>query len=495
MSLFKNFKSSSIKKKIRTLMTAFVIGQVILMVFMVNFNFQVKNQMIAASQTKSELIKLKDFKANTVGLTLVAMDSIVDKDEGTISEERLKEASSIHENGVQNFNAVASILKAHTVENMQATALKADFEAIYQAIIVDLKAAVETRANAEEFARLDDLIDGNASLLIEKVEKIETISQANMDRIFTETKVKSDLLIIAIILQFLITIICLYVLRRFMDDQIINPLTTQIDSTLNNIQSASAELKAVADTLFSTSEKTENFSSHGASASHEASSNVQNVASASEELSISISEIRRQIQLSTEISKLAVKEAESATVVIQQLDVFATKIGEIVTTITAIAEKTNLLALNATIESARAGEMGKGFAVVASEVKNLASQTAQATDEISNQISEMQGLVKDAVSAIGNIKDTIVDIDTASSGVMTSISQQTAATGEISRGLNEASTGVQESSRLMESIANSVKETRNDAARVETAIQSLEDKMLAARKDVDLVIHGKDKAA
>lgn len=201
------------------------------------------------------------------------------------------------------------------------------------------------------------------------------------------------------------------------------------------------------------------------------------------------------MHLSNEVSQLAVKEAENATDVVSRLEKFTSKIGEIVTIITAIAEKTNLLALNATIESARAGEMGKGFAVVASEVKNLATQTSQATDEISGQIQEMQVLVKNAVAAIGNIKDTIADIDTASSNVMSSISQQTAATGDISRGLNEASTGVQESSRLMESIAESARDTRKEVDSVEGAITALETKMTDARRDVDKIINGVLKSA
>ena len=495
MSFKQAFNSFSIKKKIRSIIVVFLAAQILLTGFMVLNAYQVKTKMTEGAAIKQDLIEIKDLKADIVALTLVAMDSIVDKDEGAISEERLGEAASIKESGLKNFSSVNTVLSHQDVEGLKAAALKTDFETIYNAIIGDLKTAVESRAGAEEFARLDDLIDGNASILLEKLEKIENVTKENMDQIFKDTESKSTFLLIFICIQFIITWALLFALSRFMELQIIAPLTTQIDRTLGSIKIASNDLKKVAENLFTTSETTENHSSHGASASHQASSNVQNVASASEELSISISEIRRQIQLSTEVSKLAVKEAENATNVIQKLDVFAAKIGEIVTTITAIAEKTNLLALNATIESARAGEMGKGFAVVASEVKNLATQTSQATDEISNQITEMQVLVKNAVAAIGNIKDTIIDMDTASSSVMSSISQQTAATGEISRGLNEASTGVQESARLMESIAVSVKATRHDVTRVETAIQSLEERMLTARKDVDAVLYGADKAA
>jgi methyl-accepting chemotaxis protein len=495
MSFSNLFSSFSIKKKIRTIITLFLIVQIALTVFMVFNVLSVEKNMTKASIVKTQLIDLKNLKAGIVDLTLVAMDSIVDKEEGAISNERLQELNLIEQNVLKTFTTVQSILASNPVDSLKSDELKAEFSVLIASIRNDLKSAIEARAPAEEFARLDDLIDGNASALIEKIEKIESVITKKMESVFSETSNEGNLLLIYIAVQFFITWILLFALTRFINREIIDPLTVQIDNTLDSIKMASNDLRLVAETLFMAAEKTESHSSHGASASHQASSNVQNVASASEELSISIAEIRRQIQLSSEVSQLAVKEAENATAIISRLDAFSSRIGDIVTTITAIAEKTNLLALNATIESARAGEMGKGFAVVASEVKNLATQTSQATDEISSQIKQMQGLVKDAVAAIGNIKDTISDMDGSSSSVMNSISQQTTATGEISRGLNEASTGVQESSRLMDVIAQSVKNTRADISRVEESIKSLEDRMKTARNDVDSVLYGTDKVA
>src|SRR5690606_31516126 len=139
--------------------------------------------------------------------------------------------------------------------------------------------------------------------------------------------------------------------------------------------------------------------------------NIQMVASAAEELSASVKEISNQVSQSTDFARHAVAETSRATEEINGLVAAAQKIGDVVNLISDIASQTNLLALNATIEAARAGEAGKGFAVVASEVKNLASQTATATEEITAQVSGMQSATESAVNAINLIADVIKKID------------------------------------------------------------------------------------
>ena len=155
------------------------------------------------------------------------------------------------------------------------------------------------------------------------------------------------------------------------------------------------QLEAAAGTLTRTAETTQSLSSQVVGASEEASSNMQSVASATEELSASVDEIGRRVKESSQIADAAVRQAEQTDGRIGKLSRAAQEIGDVVKLITAIAEQTNLLALNATIEAARAGDAGRGFAVVASEVKSLASQTAKATDEISNHISGMQGATQE----------------------------------------------------------------------------------------------------
>ncbi len=176
---------------------------------------------------------------------------------------------------------------------------------------------------------------------------------------------------------------------------------------VETVSSASTELQSTAQAMESTADSTSQQATSVAAAAEEASTNVEAVAAAAEELSSSIGEISRQVSQSNEIASNAATEAERSNKQVQGLAEAAQKIGEVVELISDIAEQTNLLALNATIEAARAGDAGKGFAVVAAEVKNLANQTAKATEEISSQIGGIQAATKDAVQAIGGITTTI----------------------------------------------------------------------------------------
>jgi len=176
--------------------------------------------------------------------------------------------------------------------------------------------------------------------------------------------------------------------------QAIEALTRGFDQTvsgvLGSLASATSELQRTAESMSGTAEETNQQSTAAAAASEQASRNVQMVAAGAEELSASIAEIGQQVAQSNEIAGRAVKQADQTNDQVQGLAGAAQRIGEVVKLISDIAAQTNLLALNATIEAARAGEAGKGFAVVASEVKNLAMQTAKATEEISSQIGGMQ---------------------------------------------------------------------------------------------------------
>ncbi|WP_051609863.1 methyl-accepting chemotaxis protein [Terasakiella pusilla] len=202
-----------------------------------------------------------------------------------------------------------------------------------------------------------------------------------------------------------------------------------------------------------------------AEASERTTTNADAVAAATHELSKAISEIGEQVVLSTDIANQAVHKAEAANTKVNGLAEAAQRIGEVVNLITDIAEQTNLLALNATIEAARAGDAGKGFAVVASEVKNLANQTASATDEIARQISKIQGATGEAVEAIADISATIHQIDEISASIASSVEEQNATTSEIA-------SNVQNVSRDAQAVADRiVNMTRNAAQSHSTAIQ------------------------
>ena len=204
---------------------------------------------------------------------------------------------------------------------------------------------------------------------------------------------------------------------------------------------SSGEVADAARNLSATAEETSRQASAVSDAAEEAASNVQTVAASTEELTASVREITHQVVHSTEVADTAAGEASSTEANIRVLSEAAEKIGDVVNLIKDIAGQTNLLALNATIEAARAGEAGKGFAVVASEVKQLAAQTAKATDEIAMKIGEIQSATAETVGSISRIVSTIGTIREVTSAIASSVSQQGAATQEISGNTHRAAEG------------------------------------------------------
>ena len=214
-----------------------------------------------------------------------------------------------------------------------------------------------------------------------------------------------------------------------------------IGKIIQTVSTASSELESSAGRLTKTAEVTQTLSATVAAASEQSSANAQSAAAAAEEMASSVSEIGRQVQDSHRISQQAVSQVEQTNARIADLTQSASRIGEVVKMISAVAEQTNLLALNATIEAARAGEAGRGFAVVASEVKALAAQTAKATEEISEQIGQMQSATSQSVSAIEEIGGTIGRIAEISQSIAAAVEEQGATTQEISRNVQQAAQG------------------------------------------------------
>ncbi|CAO4134660.1 hypothetical protein OFEAOIEE_LOCUS2394 [Methylorubrum extorquens] len=232
------------------------------------------------------------------------------------------------------------------------------------------------------------------------------------------------------------------------------------------VSSSATELQATASQMTSTATETATQSTTVAAAAEEAASNVGTVAAAAEELGASVQEIGRQVQGSTGLAQVAVGEADKTAALVQALRQTSTKIGDMVGLISNIASQTNLLALNATIEAARAGEAGRGFAVVASEVKELASQTAKATEEIAAQIGEIQGVTDQAVSAIGGITGRIREINSVAASIAAAVEQQGAATQEIVRNVAQAAMGTGEVTSNIAGVAGAAEETGAAASQV-----------------------------
>jgi methyl-accepting chemotaxis protein len=248
-----------------------------------------------------------------------------------------------------------------------------------------------------------------------------------------------------------------------------------VGEIVETVSSASNELEASATTLTRAAETAQQLSTSVAAASEEASTNVQAVASATEEMGSSIGEIGRQVQESSRISGEAVSQARKTDERITKLAQAAGRIGDVTQLITTIAEQTNLLALNATIEAARAGEAGKGFAVVAQEVKQLASQTAKATSEISGQIAEMQAATQESVAAIKEIGGTIARISDIATSIASAVEQQGAATREITRNVQQAAHGTTEVAGSITEVSRGAAETGSASAQVLSSAKSLAD--------------------
>ncbi|MCK4944744.1 MAG: MCP four helix bundle domain-containing protein [Alphaproteobacteria bacterium] len=246
-----------------------------------------------------------------------------------------------------------------------------------------------------------------------------------------------------------------------------------IAGIVNSVTSAATELQTTAETMSAAAEETSTQSGVVATASGQATANVQTVASATEELSASIKEIQGRVSDSNNMVGSASEQATSTNVKMKGLAAAAEKIGTVINLINDIASQTNLLALNATIEAARAGDAGKGFAVVASEVKTLAGQTAKATDEIAMQIRGIQDATGVSVTAIEEIVKTVDEVKKTSVAISAAVEEQGSATQEIARNVNEAATGTKEVSSNIVSVSEASQRTGAAATQVLSAAGEL----------------------
>ena len=256
--------------------------------------------------------------------------------------------------------------------------------------------------------------------------------------------------------------------KREVMNKMANDFDNRTAGIIKSLAATATEMQATAQQLTSTSSSTAQASQVVSGAAADADSNVQIVASAAEELSVSSREISQQITSVAQKSGRASEEAQRTNAQVGELNDLADSIGDVILSIKEIAEQTNLLALTATIEAARAGEAGKGFAVVADEVKKLATETAEKTLEIDERVGRIQEAIRESVDAMGRIIKDVQEIDHATSTVASAVEEQNAATAEIGRNVAEASHGTQQ-------VASDIHEVERNAAETGESAKALND--------------------
>jgi len=268
-------------------------------------------------------------------------------------------------------------------------------------------------------------------------------------------------------------------------DQLVELFDRNVAASLEIVTLATNELDATARSMTQIADDANTQAVASSTAADLASMNVETVAAAAVEMVSSLQEIERQVLRANEAAGLAAHEAEASEAAMASLRTASEQIGAVVTTISGIAAQTNLLALNATIEAARAGEAGRGFAVVAAEVKELAGQTAKATDEIGGLIAAIQTATAQSAAAMQQIARTIASVNEISGAIASTVVEQTAATSEISRNASEAAQGTQNVSSNVARVLEAAGETGSAATQVLNAAAELAKQSLAVKQEVD----------
>jgi methyl-accepting chemotaxis protein len=246
-----------------------------------------------------------------------------------------------------------------------------------------------------------------------------------------------------------------------------------ISQTAQNVANASEEFSAVSQQISTNSEETSAQANSVTMSTEQVNRGLQIVATATEQMSASISEIAKSTTEAAKIADGAMRTAKETNAIVAKLGESSAEIGQVIKVITSIAQKTDLLALNATVEAARAGEVGAGFAVVANEVKELAKQTAAATEDISRKIEAIQSDAKGAVSAIGSISEVIGQVNNISGTIATAVEEQSATTSEMSRNVTEAAKGAAEVAQNIQGVAQAAQSTSHGATDSQKAAKSL----------------------
>jgi methyl-accepting chemotaxis protein len=268
----------------------------------------------------------------------------------------------------------------------------------------------------------------------------------------------------AVAIMLAMSLLCWYIIRK---------ITGSLAEISKGLGSASTKLTEVSQQMSANAEETSSQATVVSSSSHQVNQSVQTVAIGTEEMSASIREISKSTTESVRVAESAVKMAESTNADVTKLGAGSEEIGEIINLITSIAEQTNLLALNAAIEAARAGEAGKGFAVVANEVKELARETAKATQDIKVKIQAIQSSTRGAIGSISEIGNIIRQISDIQNTIASAVEEQTVTTNEMAKNVSEAARGSGEITNSISGVAQAAQSTANGATDTKKASEEL----------------------
>ena len=263
-----------------------------------------------------------------------------------------------------------------------------------------------------------------------------------------------------------------------------NDFEANVKAVVEDVATAVAEMQATTREMAAGAEQAKQRSVTVSGAAAHTTENVETMAAAAEQLSASIAEIGRQVASSAAIAGKAAEKANYTDSTVQTLSTAAQQIGEVVALIQSIANQTNLLALNATIEAARAGEAGKGFAIVASEVKNLAAQTAKATDDIRVHIEGVQRIAGDTVQTIQDIGTTIAEVNEIATSIASAVEEQNAATKEIADNVRRAAEGTHQVSSNIADVTQASGEVGAAATRMLASVDDLSKRSEHLRHEV-----------